>query len=136
MLQSKVFDKAALMFDADTTWYSTGETLSAYVDLGGADLDQLRPGEVIAELSSDTAASAGATILFQLKDCDQSGGTYAALTPVQVTTAAIPKADVSGVISRFTFPIPRSGVRRYLKFSVTVATAAFTAGKLTAGVVK
>jgi hypothetical protein len=109
---------------------------SAAIDLKGDDLDQEGALEVFVDISDAFTGTTNATITLSLIDCDTSGGTYAALTPVQVTTAAIAKADLTGVRTQMSFPLPRIGVRRYLKFRYVIATATVLSGVINAGISK
>jgi hypothetical protein len=137
-IQHKPFDDAAIMFDEEETNFRTVATHdSAAVDLGGDDMDQDRPGEVLVVISKTFAATATATITLALIDCDTLAGSYAVLTPVQVTTAAIAKADIETTEGeKYSLPIPRDGVRQFLKLRCIIGTAAVTAGSITAGVLK
>lgn len=129
----KVFDSAAMLFDAVTTVLAQGNWDSTAVDLGGPDYDRMNPGEVVAILSG--LAGAGATVSLTLLDCDTLAGTYAALTPVQVLVPATAFDDALWA-DTIRMPIPKFGVRRYLKLRITVATADLTASVVSAGVVK
>ena len=129
----KVLDESALFWDAQSTasWTATNHDSNA-VDLGGDDLDEKDPGEIVVKTSGLGSAGA-ATVAIMLIDCDTSGGTYAAVTPINPTMVAIGYASVPAELR---IPVPKVGVRRYLKVRVTVGTAALNAGTITAGLIK
>ena len=134
-MAKKLLDANALFWDEeDMTGFSVGNNDSDAVDLGhasGSDLDEDRPGEVIIRTSTLTSGGS-ATVQYILLDCDTAAGTYAVLTPVQETTAAIAYGSVPTEIR---MPIPH-GARRYLKVRCAVGTAVLTAGTVTAGATK
>lgn len=137
-IQHKPFDDAAIMFDEEETAFRTVATHdSTAVDLGGDDMDQDRPGEVLVVISKDFAATTNCVITLTLIDCDTTGGSYAVLTPVQVTTAAMAKAGITtSEGEKYSLPIPRDGVRQFLKLRCIIGVATVTAGSITAGVLK
>jgi hypothetical protein len=102
--------------------------------LGLAEADKLDPGEMIVMFSGLTSGGS-ATIALSLLDCDTVGGTYAAITPVNIT---VPATAYNNALWADTIrmPLPRFGVRQFVKLRYTVGTAALTAGALTAGMVK
>jgi hypothetical protein len=134
--QLKAKDESTLLFDAAiTAWWSIGNTDSTAVDLGTVgDPDERDAGEVVVQIPGMTSGGS-ATVLLVLLDCDTVGGSYAALTPVGVTTAAIAYDDAVWA-NPIRLPLPKYGVRQFIKLRVTVATANLTAGTLTASFVK
>jgi hypothetical protein len=137
MVQStKIFDDTQMLFDGVSSgWFTVATHVSPeYADLGGADCDERDAGEVVIKISGMTS-SGSATVAINLLDCDTAGGSYAAVTPVQVLVPATAYDDALWD-DTIRMPIPKFGVRRYIKINVVVGTAALTAGTITAGVVK
>jgi hypothetical protein len=133
--QIRVMDEEMLLFDAVASgWFTVANHDSTAVDLGAADVDKEVAGEVVVFLSGMTSGGS-ATVQLILIDCDTVGGTYAALTPVGVQTAAVAYNDASWS-DRIRMPLPKFGVRQFLKLRVTIGTAALTAGTITAAFIR
>jgi len=128
-----VRDYAQMMHDqatGTTPFWSVANHDGTYADLGAADGDQKDPGVVVVKITGMTSGGS-ATVALTLLDCDTSGGTYAALTPVPIAIAAT-AFDNALFADVLYLPVPDFGIRRYLKLRVAIATAALTAGVLDA----
>lgn len=134
--KTKPFDAELVLWKDDETVRTAATYDSAAVDLQGDDLDQENPPEVFLSIADDFAAQATTTLTISLIDCDTVGGSYAAITPICPTSAAIAKAGLEGVRTEFSLSIPRIGTRQFIKLRIIVGTADVTAGKFTAYVSK
>lgn len=134
-MRGKAFDASALFFAQNLTLasgFAVGTVNSSSVDLKAADIDTENPGEVqVAFLGVTSGGSA--TILVRVED-SADNSSFAAVTPIGLTSAAIAYNDASLADIRFT--LPRVGLRRYVRLAVVVGTADLTGGTVNAGLVK
>jgi hypothetical protein len=132
--QFKAHDELTAFLDAVTMAAGTTGAIathdSAAVDLGSADSDEVGELEAVFSCTTDMTSGGSATIAFQVVDCDTSGGTYAAITPVAVAVAAkaFAATEILAAAHPLRIPLPKYGVRRYIKFRYIIATATITGG--------
>lgn len=132
-MSRKAFDKDAMFWDAKAGSDLTVTTHnSSSIDLNAADIDEMNPGEVQIVCQKFTSGGS-ATVLFTLQD-SADNSSFANVTPVHITMAAtaFDHADLKDI--RYT--LPRIGLRRYVRLTCTIGTAAITGGTLYAGLVK
>lgn len=130
-------DDAELAFLDDVTFAAgttgaVGTFDSSAIDLKGLDLDQEGALEAFVDISDAFTAQTGATLTLSLIDCDTLGGSYAAITPVPISTAAIAKATLTAVRTQMSLPLPRIGVRQFLKFRYVIAVDTCDSGVINA----
>jgi hypothetical protein len=126
-----------MLFDAQNL-FSDGQEVTAtapstnVIDTGGA--DKGGPEELYLALVADvTHTAAGAATLTVTVQTDDAEGFGSAET--LVASKAFALADLAAGKVVWSVAIPR-GAKRYLRLNYTVATGPFTAGALTAGLVK
>lgn len=125
-----LFDKQNLFSDAQELTASAPST--DVIDTGGG--DKGGPEDLyLAVVIGATMVSGGlSTLVITVQtDDDEEFGSAETL----VASPAIPKADLVAGAVPFSVAIPR-GAKRYLRLNYTVATANFSAGNITAGLVK
>ena len=132
--QHKLRDELAMMNDAvvlaaGTTGAIANHDSTAF-DLGAADVDEARTAEILFDVTTDMTSGGSATVALTLLDCDTVGGTYAALTPtgVSVPATAFDNAIFLNGAEPIRMPIPKYGVRQFVKLRYAIATATVTAG--------
>ena len=136
--QLRVADELDLMFDAvELLTGSTGGIAahdSTAIDMGAADVDEEKAGEIIVDVTTDMTSGGSATLTWEIVDCDTVGGTYVVLTPVAVNTPALDFDDAIHLASAHVlrFPLPKYGVRQFVKIRYTVITATVTGGFISA----
>ena len=136
--QLRVADELDVMFDAvilltgSTGGIATHD--STAIDLGAEDVDEEKAGEIIVDVTTDMTSGGSATLVWEILDCDTVGGTYAVLTPVAVNTVALDFDDAQLLAAAHVlrFPLPKYGVRQFIKMRYTVAVATVTAGVISA----
>lgn len=136
--QLKAADELLKMFDGVIMVAGTTGSIAAHdstgLDLGAADVDEENPGEIIFTVTTDLTSGGSATLLLEVLDATTLGGTYAVLTPVAVNTVALDFDDASMLADAvaFRFPLPKFGVRQFIKLRYTIATATVTGGVIEA----
>lgn len=136
--QHKVIDELLTMFDAVVMAAGSTGSIATHdsvgIDLGGLDLDEVDAGEVVFQVTTDLTSGGSATLLLEVLDCDTLGGTYLSITPVRVVTVAIDFDDASMLTSAepIRLPLPKFGVRQFIKLRYTIATATVTGGVINA----
>lgn len=120
------------LFSAAQAITSTGDTASTdIIDLGSTrDVGVGGPLEVIVVIDT-TFTSGGAGTLDIKLQTDTSSGFGSAVTLASTGATALASLTAGAAIARF--KVPR-GTLRYLRLVYTVATAAMTAGAVTAGI--
>lgn len=130
----KVMDKDTMFSDnvdlSASPWDATGTINSSSVDLGGPDIDEFQPPEVMTK--APDAVGATATVVITLQD-SADDITFADVTPVLPATGALALADFKTGVR---FKIPTVGIRRYIRLEYVVGTAGFTGGRLQAALLK
>lgn len=138
-----LFDSTNLFSDAQALT-STGAAASTNViDLGGADT----PKHAAKAISKDFGKGKKTDLFMQVVETFTSSGAATLVVELQTdtvegfgsptalwTSPAIALATLAAGY-RFNIPVVPQGVERYLRVNYTVGTAAFTAGKVTAGLV-
>jgi hypothetical protein len=138
MQQHKVADELLVSLDAVVMAAGTTGAIavadSAAIDLGAADVDEVNPGEFVFQVSTNMTSGGSATIQLSIVDCDTVGGTYAAITPVPIITGDIAFDDASLLVGAepIRLPLPKYGVRQFVKFRYEIKTATITAGVINA----
>lgn len=125
-----IFDAQNLFSDAQALTVTAPST--NVIDTGGA--DKGGPEEVFLVLvaDADLTAAGAATLTVTLQTDDAEG--FGTVETVLVS-AAIPKTALTAGEVFFSVALPRN-LKRYLRLNYTVATGPFTAGSVTAGLVK
>ena len=124
-----------MIFDKENM-FCEGQAITATAASGNViDMGQANTGfgervELFVQSVEDFAATGEATLTVTLQDCDTEAGSFEDIQ----STAAIPKADLAaGYRAPLNLPPEH---RRFLRLNFTVATGPFTAGRITAGLVK
>ena len=129
----KAFD-AQLMFwddeDLSSGWTVTTKNSSS-VDLGGADMNPANP-PVVQICFEDVTSGGSATIQLGLED-SADDSTFADYAPGLNLGGDI--AYNSAELANVQFALPGTGLRRYVRLTAQVKTAALTGGTLNAGLV-
>jgi hypothetical protein len=120
-----------MVFAAGTTGAIDTFNSVVEVDLGGADLDEESPGELIISARGMTSGGS-ATLNVQLFDATATGGSYAAITPQPIETGAVAFDDGlwAGNDYKLRFSLPAFGLRRALQVNYVIGAATITAGTL------
>jgi len=122
-------NKLKYFFNKDLAGQAIGNLASEVIDhgdLNGADLSQGNPMFLHIQIEGDVESAGAATVAMKLQHSDD-GVTFSD-TPVSYD--AIAKAElVAGWERMVSMP---SGLKRYTRLLLTVATAALTAGQISA----
>ncbi len=123
-----IFDKENMFCEgqAITATAASGNV----IDMGQDNTGRGERVELFVQAVEGFTAAGDATLTVALQDCDTEGGSY---TNLQSTTA-LPKADLAAGY-RVQLGLPAEH-RRFLRLNFTVDTGPFTAGMITAGLVK
>ena len=134
-LALKAWDAECMFWDAGdmsgAPWTTTGAKNSSSVDLAGVDMNEANPPEI--QLSIKDPTNATGTITWKLQD-SADDATFADVDPSLMSSASgIGAADASLEFIRQA--LPQTGLRRYVRLVITIATAGYTAGTINAGLV-
>ena len=123
-----IFDKENMFCEgqAITATAASGNVM----DMGQANTGHGEPVELFVQAVEDFTATGEDTLTVALQDCDTEAGSF---EDIQFTPA-IPKTLLAAGY-RVPISLPPEH-RRFLRLNFTVATGPFTAGRITAGLVK
>lgn len=127
----KVLDNEAMFWTAEVAGTFTVAThVSASVDLGGVDMDEASPGEVVIKWPGlDSAGAATFDVVLADSADDTTFANVFAFPQMDLATAQAELAE-------FLFRLPSKSLKRYVRLSIAVGVAVVSAGALTAGLVK
>ena len=132
--QHKVYDADMMFWDAVSTasgfTQAASPVYSATLDLGLAEADKHRPGEIIIHWPGIVGATATLTFALCTKATSPPTTTEMILQTPALTIASIAADD------EIRIPLPSKGMLRYVRVAVTIGTADLTAGTIHAGLVK
>ncbi len=140
--QHRVRDEENLFLDAVVMAAGTTGAItdhdSAAIDLGVADVDEVGATEAIVDVTTAMTSGGSATINFQWLDCDTLAGSYAVLTPVPSESGvkAFDAAELLVAAEPLRIPLPKFGVRQFVKLRYVVGAATITGGVLDAWLAK
>lgn len=125
-----LFDKELLFSDAQAVTSTGANASTNIVDLGvRRDIGRGEPLWLVIVVPTAFTSGGAGTLDFQLQTDDNSG--FSSPTTLWTSGAQALAALAAG--ARFAVRLPK-GVERYLRLNYQVATAAMTAGAVTAGI--
>lgn len=136
-----IMDELLEFCDAETLETATGTALEGdVIDLGaaGEDIGNGEPLYVVIQVDTAVTSAGAATVKFEVASDAQAAIATDGSATVHVSTEAIAKASLVAGYTRI-LPLPPGAgndYERYLGVLATVGTAALTAGKINAFIVK
>lgn len=129
----KPFDEQVLFDDAVdiSAWTAAAHNSAAIIDLGSADPDEFKPGEIIIKVPGYNSAGAATLVINVCTKATSPPAIGESILETKAYSLAEVKAN-----EELRIPLPSVGLLQYIMLIYTVGTAALTGGTLTAAIVK